>query len=191
MISLRGPISKKYTHCHYCEVPFGEYRIRTRDHFVPLSRSGAHKAGNLYIVCEYCNGAKGNLLPNEFIYLISQKIKHNESLKAHTAVYDKQILAIIYKNIKEIYDKSFLKSDAKNEIKKKVITIVPKQYPRKLSDLSADCHLSVNVNTSRQTREEKLFLQSQTVEEFRLIKKHGPIVGRQLAAPEPNFHYED
>jgi hypothetical protein len=67
----------------------------------------------------------------------------------------------------------------------------PKKVESYFEKVAADCHLTVNTSTTRQTREEKLFLQSQTVEEFRLIQKHGPIVGRQLALPEPNFHYED
>lgn len=44
--------------CAYCEGEFAEW-----DHFIPLSRGGAHEIGNLVPACKRCNRSKGAKLP--------------------------------------------------------------------------------------------------------------------------------
>lgn len=52
--------------CHYCaeEIEVGD---RTADHKIPLSRGGAHSAGNLVMACFTCNSRKSALTEEEFI----------------------------------------------------------------------------------------------------------------------------
>lgn len=50
--------------CHYCGVDCEEsYHV---DHFIPLSRGGAHAVGNLVIACPPCNQRKSSKMPWEF-----------------------------------------------------------------------------------------------------------------------------
>lgn len=59
-----------------------------------------------------------------------------------------------------------------------------------MDDMIGDVRLSVTTNTPRQSREEKLFLQSQTLEQFKEKRNWDECLKRQKEMPEPNFHCE-
>lgn len=52
--------------CIYCteDLSSGAFQM---DHRIPLSRGGTHIKENIDIVCSFCNRAKHNMLPEEFI----------------------------------------------------------------------------------------------------------------------------
>lgn len=56
----------KHAECFYCKRELAVHE-RYGDHFVPLSRGGLHTNENLVIACSYCNTAKSNMMPDEFI----------------------------------------------------------------------------------------------------------------------------
>lgn len=179
---MAGQIPASYTHCAYCEQEFISKRIRTRDHFVPISKNGSYLETNVQIVCQYCNNLKGNFLPEEFIYWLRCRIEWKEYPGVHGITYNEALLFVVKKNVKKIYEE--------------------KTYPRKIKErrpartkylksLADDCRLSVNTNTPRYSDPEYiLFLQNQTKEQYELAKKHGWKIAKAITEPEPNFHCE-
>lgn len=148
MSKFNWEISSKQKHCHYCWLPFeikwdnhkDKGRRPTRDHFIPCSKGGGNLKENIYIVCQYCNWLKGDFLPEEFIYWLSFKIRHEEFPEVYGVAYNKDLLKTIRKNVKAIYGN-------------KPISITTPQYPtikqinKAAKKLGADAHLSVNTNT--------------------------------------------
>lgn len=53
------------TTCAYCQGSLDTFGYAV-DHVTPLSRGSPHALENLVVACEPCNGAKGDLLVNEF-----------------------------------------------------------------------------------------------------------------------------
>src|ERR1700722_12914620 len=45
-------------------------RLATVDHYIPISRGGFNQVYNKVIACEPCNLYKGNLLPEEFAFVL-------------------------------------------------------------------------------------------------------------------------
>ncbi len=54
----------KKVDCYLCgkRIPLGDRHV---DHIIPLSKGGAHTAGNLAIACSSCNIRKGAKMPSE------------------------------------------------------------------------------------------------------------------------------
>jgi len=59
----------KATHCHYCDR--SDVRM-TVDHFMPLSRGGAHSLDNIVAACKSCNSKKRDRDPHEFLSSIGR-----------------------------------------------------------------------------------------------------------------------
>lgn len=111
MSKTKGIIPDTFTHCLYCEHKFtvsqyvqSKERRPTRDHFVPVSKGGANRVENLYIVCQYCNTLKGNFQPYEFIYWIACKIRWKEYPTVAGFTYTDHLLNVVKKNIRAIYN---------------------------------------------------------------------------------------
>ena len=69
---LREYMLLRYSHsCVYCK---GESKdnILEIDHFIPRSRGGSDRVGNLVLACHSCNQTKGNTLPSEWLNHLSR-----------------------------------------------------------------------------------------------------------------------
>lgn len=63
--------------CYYCRQPTPKSE-RTANHYIPLAKGGPHEVSNLVMACRDCNGAKSDMMPEEF--LRSNRIKHLRNL---------------------------------------------------------------------------------------------------------------
>lgn len=132
-----GIIPLQYTHCAYCERHFdADYlslskdRRPTRDHFIPISKGGKHRNDNIYIVCQYCNTLKSNFLPEEFIYWLRCKIKWKEYPGINGFTYNAELLEIVKKNVKKIYNGNNISSIIK------AVPILQKKKKRKPGEIT-------------------------------------------------------
>jgi len=57
------------THCHYCGTNKAKLTV---DHFVPLSKGGAHALENFVPACKSCNSSKRDRDPHEFMRSIGR-----------------------------------------------------------------------------------------------------------------------
>jgi 5-methylcytosine-specific restriction endonuclease McrA len=65
--------------CNYCRVNLADTQWEL-DHYIPLSRGGKNVFENLVASCMICNRMKSNLLPDEFVKIVS-KIYHNNKVE--------------------------------------------------------------------------------------------------------------
>ena len=205
--------------CFYCERPFNVAHYgtnkpcaQTRDHVIPVSRGGVKTAINMVYSCIECNNFKANLLPEDFIKEVKYYIDNDFTFRTipwtrlHLIIKNTEWLIENFVKVKgeslylrRLSKPSVLDFDVSNEgefhivIKKdgtRKEPFIRKPISKKLKQLSADVHLSVNNNTpKKQHGDELIFLTHQTIEQFDLAKKHGWVVAGALTEPEPNFHY--
>ncbi len=102
--------------CAYCELKFDEERFQTRDHFIPSSKGGTGRPGNIYIVCQYCNSLKRDFLPFEFIYYLHCRIKLEENVIVGSFEYGVGLLKRVRRNIAAIYREKSYSGTADNTI---------------------------------------------------------------------------
>ncbi len=55
--------------CAYCGLRFARWKDGTLDHYVPLGRGGLDGLSNLRFCCQRCNNAKGELMPDDPVWL--------------------------------------------------------------------------------------------------------------------------
>jgi len=56
------------THCAYCGCEFDDSTSPTIDHFIPLSKDGAHTKDNIVLCCKSCNSSKHDrIIGNAYI----------------------------------------------------------------------------------------------------------------------------
>lgn len=60
--------------CWYCRMVIHDLRVRTVDHFLPVSVGGNDSGDNLVTACDRCNTKKGNALPHELRGLFYREI---------------------------------------------------------------------------------------------------------------------
>lgn len=193
MSITQGILSGKYTHCLFCENEFSDDRPPTKDHFIPMSKGGSKGSANIYVVCKPCNHMKGNFMPYEFRYWLRLKITWKESVISQGVAYSFEELTTIKKNVAAIYNNG-------NIIPRKETTVIVKTTETKTKNKTSIVgsyltrhYGSPNVPKQtkikeRQSEQEKMFLQTQTVEQFKERKRLDVIVDRMLKEPEPNFH---
>lgn len=165
--------------CYYCERPL-QYgmkqviggQVRTKDHIIPKIKGGCDRKINKVECCSRCNGLKGGDLPHEFaerlqVYISKGKQKGPFKVDMLRLIYcnlQKLIVEVVEKHFEELFIQYNKPHDP---TKHKAKSIVGSYLERHAGDIN----LSVNNNTSRQKKEEILFLQSQTIEQFREIYK--------------------
>jgi 5-methylcytosine-specific restriction endonuclease McrA len=106
------------THCAFCGTPFDNERpmdgytnkqwrhrdtLPTIEHFIPLSRGGSNSVSNRLYICKRCNLLKGQFLPHEFLYTLSQKVRHGETWQDVPPA----VLNVIYHNVKRLVAEGF------------------------------------------------------------------------------------
>lgn len=66
--------------CFYCGEPFGDARLRTKEHLVGRTHGGPEHISNLFLSCEPCNVEAGHLSAPEKIRLRDRKRRGRGSL---------------------------------------------------------------------------------------------------------------
>lgn len=188
-------------HCFYCERPFNDKNYgtnrplaKTRDHIIPVSKNGSNKLVNMVYSCIECNGFKCSLSLDYFVIKVQNYI---DNKKGYKTIPLENLFTILGKiEILKAYVAE--KGKALYRSGSEIIDILPKfendsrrSIPKKIKELCADVSLSVNTNCRRQPEEKIIYLQSQTVEQFKERRRIDGIVRRQLSLPEPNFHEQE
>lgn len=190
--------------CFYCERPFNVAHYgtnkpcaQTRDHIIPISLGGTNHSRNMVYACTECNSLKSSLSLPDFVILVEKFISKDKGFK--TVPFSR--LHTIVKNANELHDyvvrsgRKLYKEFHKAEPKAIKIKTVSSRFQtianinKSIKKQIADAHLSVNGNTRRQSSEEILYLQSQTVEQFNERKELAELRKILDREPEPNFHY--
>jgi 5-methylcytosine-specific restriction endonuclease McrA len=69
-------------HCHWCGRELAMSKA-TLDHVVPQCRGGTHDAGNVVLSCAWCNNAKGDRQPDEWLRFLESTVHRLRTLVAH------------------------------------------------------------------------------------------------------------
>jgi len=190
--------------CYYCELTFGSDNhainagIKTRDHIIPLAKLGKDIPENIVIACRWCNEEKGNMtLVKFFDHILAMKsLAHLqrdkdiilENIASLIQQIDPYYYRLSYKN-HEVNRLKFSNTKVRKTPKKSSLV---GDYLKRHKYEAADVRFSVNDNTSRlKPKQDILYLQNQTPEQFREKRRIDQIVKQQLSLPKPNFHERD
>ena len=188
--SWKTELMNKADKCYYCEIVFHAV-VKTKDHIIPLAKRGKDIPENIVIACRWCNEEKGGKTLLGFFNHIYCKKDLNG--KDRGIILDN--IATLMQTIDVYYNRLTYKEGEKNYLR-----FTPTRIPnndviekaiKRGNSLVAE-HFQRTYGSpktpSKETIERNLRLQSQTVEQFR-EKRLDEIVKKQLALPEPNFHY--
>jgi len=106
-----------HTHCCYCRRGFSDevpYLKRTRDHFIPKSRTGNNEL-NILQCCLECNRWKADKMPELWLRQVEYFQKKHKNFNNYKKVDYCQIIGSIKHWIKFFKDKNI--SDYKNKKK--------------------------------------------------------------------------
>lgn len=175
--------------CFYCERKIERMTgnvfpplLQTVDHIIPRIKGGTNEKKNLVPACHVCNLEKGGMLLPEFIAHVQRLINLD---KIYGGLTIKQ-MALVVRNASAL-----LLNNQKAKSGKAVgdILLARKRKTKPVPTLThvkhshtADVHLSVNTNTftRRQTSEEILYLQRQTLEQFEEAKKRNETLAQTV-----------
>lgn len=66
LIVIGRLIERDGARCFYCEESLLEPWLYTLDHWIPVSRGGKNTFSNYRLACASCNGAKADMMPEDF-----------------------------------------------------------------------------------------------------------------------------
>ncbi|WP_018629200.1 HNH endonuclease [Niabella aurantiaca] len=83
-----------HSHCCYCRRRFSDANPRTRDHFIPKSRTG-NDTDNILQCCHECNQWKADKQPDIWLTEVQRLLKHRTRVKNYQIIDYKQIIGSI------------------------------------------------------------------------------------------------
>ncbi len=175
-------------HCFYCEREFVKENYgtnkplaRTRDHIIPASKGGSNHRTNMVYSCVQCNHFKADLLLELFIIKVENYIEHRSPYKQ----IPRKLFPLIVSNIKRLQD--YIAEHNKSPhshitFRKERRSLVGGYLERQAAAVKSI------INLSTPSKDYDIYLQNQTLEQFKLAQKHGYVIAKLLTEPEPNFH---